>query len=62
MYAVNDRIEAQCPQCADEVVYVEMLVSLPDGEGDAHLCRCGKCGWRFRVVVPDFTADAPALA
>jgi DNA-directed RNA polymerase subunit M/transcription elongation factor TFIIS len=53
MYAVDDAIDVHCPQCAnEESVYVEKIVQLVEDPGDAFLCRCGKCGWRFRVMEP----------
>lgn len=62
MYDIDDLMEAHCPQCANDFVYVERRVTAaPDLESDAYLCRCGKCGWRFRVFTPEFVADAPSL-
>ena len=49
MFGIEDRLDAQCPQCANDTVYVEKLVTRPVDERDDYLCRCGKCGWRFRV-------------
>jgi DNA-directed RNA polymerase subunit M/transcription elongation factor TFIIS len=64
MYSVDDTIDVFCPQCAnDESVYVENIVQLLEDGTDAYLCRCGKCGWRFRVMEPGpFAADSPSLA
>ena len=49
MFGIEDRLDAQCPQCANDTVYVEKLVTRPFDQRDDYLCRCGKCGWRFRV-------------
>jgi DNA-directed RNA polymerase subunit M/transcription elongation factor TFIIS len=49
MFGIDDVMDAQCPQCANDKVYVEKLVTHPADERDMYLCRCGKCGWRFRV-------------
>jgi DNA-directed RNA polymerase subunit M/transcription elongation factor TFIIS len=61
MYTLDDQIDVHCPQCANDTVYVAKLVALPEHEGGAYECRCGKCGWRFRVFRPDPTFLADAL-
>jgi DNA-directed RNA polymerase subunit M/transcription elongation factor TFIIS len=48
VFAINDQIDERCPKCINDTVYVEKLISLPIEEGEFYLCRCGKCGWRFR--------------
>jgi hypothetical protein len=49
VFAINDQIDDHCPKCINDTVYVEKLISLPIEQGEFYLCRCGKCGWRFRV-------------
>ena len=49
MFCIDDRLDAQCPQCANDTVYIEKLVLRPFDQRDDYLCRCGKCGLRFRV-------------
>jgi DNA-directed RNA polymerase subunit M/transcription elongation factor TFIIS len=64
MVAVDDQLNEQCPRCANDTVYVEKIEALPASLSPSYLCRCGKCGWRFRVYLPDlvFAEDAPPTA
>jgi hypothetical protein len=63
MYTIDQLIDVFCPQCANEQVYVERIATLEQDEGDAYACRCGKCGWRFRVIEPGpYVIDVPGLA
>jgi hypothetical protein len=56
-------IDAPCPQCANDTVYLERQSFHPAIGRAAFLCRCGKCGWRFRLdQLPQPAGDAPPLA
>jgi hypothetical protein len=57
------QIDAPCPQCANDIVYLERQSFHPANGRTAFLCRCGKCGWRFRLdTLPQPFGDAPPLA
>ena len=62
MFTINNQIDEHCPKCINDTVYVEKLTSLPIDEGEFYLCRCGKCGWRFRVNAAEMFAKTPNLA
>jgi len=62
MSVTDELIDAHCPQCADDQIHIERLVDLPTCESSAYLCRCGACGWRFRVYTPDPVAPPLAAA
>ena len=62
MYAVDDAIDVCCPQCANgESVYVEKIERVLKAPVETYLCRCGKCGWRFKVPAEPSAADAAKL-
>jgi DNA-directed RNA polymerase subunit M/transcription elongation factor TFIIS len=62
VFTINNQIDEHCPKCINDTVYVEKLTSLPIDEGEFYLCRCGKCGWRFRVNAAERFAKTPNLA
>jgi hypothetical protein len=64
MMAIDDQIDVQCQQCANDAVHIEKVEALPTSSKYSYLCRCGKCGWRFRVYScqPVFIEDSPAIA
>jgi len=56
-------IDAPCPQCANDTVYLDRQSFHPAIGRAVFLCRCGKCGWRFRLdQLPQPAGDAPPLA
>lgn len=63
MLAVDDQIEVQCQQCANDILYIEKVEELPLAWNYSYLCRCGKCGWRFRVHSrqPVYLEDSPTI-
>jgi hypothetical protein len=61
MIAVDDPIDVQCPQCTNDTVYLEKIEALPTSIHPSYLCRCGKCGWRFRMYLPELELVDDAL-
>jgi hypothetical protein len=53
MPSVDDLVDASCTRCFNDTVYVERIEMFSDTDNDRYLCRCGKCGWRFRVTEPE---------